>query len=372
MPSHIEGSTRNSIIRQYQQWKGEYYIPYQVDTALHWSSNDPLEMPVVTDSKWQIIDKSRKKSSSQLPPPITAYIPAKGTKTLNLKRKSNETKPVLSKRIQNTSHEIDNSPTGYIWDNQNYSCPYDSLFTILYNLWLENSIKWTEIFTGINHYTETLANGFTQVQEETLSLEEARNIVRDLLHQDHSIMFPKGKNSASVGELATILLKDERFNGRSEIYCENCDYIKSDYADNVGYCFDLTLQAITSTSQWTLSPTLTEHDQCPECLETLVHSIKFDELPKLLILEYPFTNIRTSHKIKVKAENNSGILGLRGTVYHGDNHFTSRFISSNGTIWYHDGITTGRQCTEERNLCMTNSEYFIRCKEKDFVFAVYA
>ena len=90
----------------------------------------------------------------------------------------------------------------------------------------------------------------------------------------------------------------------------------------------MTLQAITSTSQWTLSPTLTEHDQCPECLKTLVHSIKFDELPKLLILEYPFTNIRTSHKIKVKAENNSGILGLRGTVYHGDNHFTSRFISS--------------------------------------------
>ena len=96
------------------------------------------------------------------------------------------------------------------------------------------------------------------------------------------------------------------------------------------------------------------------------------EVPKLLILEYPFTNIRTSHKIKVKAENNSSILGLRGTVYHGDNHFTSRFISSNGTIWYHDGITTGRQCVEERNLCMTNSEYFIRCKEKDFVFAVYA
>jgi len=73
-----------------------------------------------------------------------------------------------------------------------------------------------------------------------------------------------------------------------------------------------------------------------------------------------------SHKIKVNAENNSGILGLRGTVYHGDNHFISRFISSNGTIWYHDGITTGRQYTEERNLCMTNSEYFIRCKEKDF------
>ena len=110
----------------------------------------------------------------------------------------------------------------------------------------------------------------------------------------------------------------------------------------------------------------------PRVLRNSCSFNKFDEVPKLLILEYPFTNIRTSHKIKVKAQNNSGTLGLRGTVYHGDNHFTSRFISSNRTIWYHDGITTGRECTEERNLCMTNSEYFIRCKEKDFVFAVYA
>ena len=51
LPSHIEGSTRNSIIRQYQQWKGEHYIPNQVDIALHWSSKDPLEMPVMTDSQ---------------------------------------------------------------------------------------------------------------------------------------------------------------------------------------------------------------------------------------------------------------------------------------------------------------------------------
>jgi len=91
-------------------------------------------MPVITDSQWQIIDKSRKKNSAQLPPPIITYIPAKGTKILNLKWKSNETKPVLSKKRQNTINQTDDSPTGFIWDNQNYSCPYDSLFTILYNL----------------------------------------------------------------------------------------------------------------------------------------------------------------------------------------------------------------------------------------------
>jgi len=114
LPNYIEGSTRNSIIRQYQQWKGEHYILNQVDIALHRSTRDPLEMPVVTDSQWQIIDKSRKKNLAQLPPPVTTYIPAKGTKVLNLKQKSNEIKPVLSKKRQNTINQTDDSPTGFI------------------------------------------------------------------------------------------------------------------------------------------------------------------------------------------------------------------------------------------------------------------
>ena len=93
-------------------------------------------MPVMTDSQWQIIDKSRKKKSTQLLPSVTTYIPAKGTKTLNLKRKSNETKSVLSKRKQTTSNQTDNSPTGFIWDNQNYE-----VFHVPHQFQLDSTIE---------------------------------------------------------------------------------------------------------------------------------------------------------------------------------------------------------------------------------------
>ncbi|KAJ7285324.1 hypothetical protein C8J57DRAFT_1038335, partial [Mycena rebaudengoi] len=31
---------------------------------------------------------------------------------------------------------------------------------------------------------------------------------------------------------------------------------------------------------------------------------------------------------------------LRGVVYHGGSHFTSRIVDSCGDVWFHDGITT--------------------------------
>ena len=32
---------------------------------------------------------------------------------------------------------------------------------------------------------------------------------------------------------------------------------------------------------------------------------------------------------------------LRGIIYYKDQHFTSRFITATGMIWFHDGILTG-------------------------------
>ncbi|KAJ7831954.1 hypothetical protein B0H14DRAFT_2162560, partial [Mycena olivaceomarginata] len=41
---------------------------------------------------------------------------------------------------------------------------------------------------------------------------------------------------------------------------------------------------------------------------------------------------------------------LRGIIYAGENHFTSRIIKENGAIWYHDGIATGRKCQYDGQL----------------------
>jgi len=41
------------------------------------------------------------------------------------------------------------------------------------------------------------------------------------------------------------------------------------------------------------------------------------------------------------------LLKLQGVVYFGLYHFTYWIIDSNGTVWFHDGMTTGEACVNE-------------------------
>ena len=73
----------------------------------------------------------------------------------------------------------------------------------------------------------------------------------------------------------------------------------------------------------------------------------YAEVPKIIILEYPYCNTKTSHKVKFVVNGEEVLLSLRGIIYHGDNHFTSRVFSSEGKVWFHDGITTKNKCIDD-------------------------
>ncbi|KAJ7018503.1 hypothetical protein C8F04DRAFT_977220 [Mycena alexandri] len=63
---------------------------------------------------------------------------------------------------------------------------------------------------------------------------------------------------------------------------------------------------------------------------------------------------------------------LRGIIYGGQAHFTARFVGRDGTLWFHDGITTGSNCIEEVNeSALTDRVVLNRCGEKT-VAAIYA
>ena len=90
-----------------------------------------------------------------------------------------------------------------------------------------------------------------------------------------------------------------------------------------------------------------------------------------MVLEYPGTNIKTSYKIKIKIGNKYKVLSLRGIVYHGSNHFCSWIISPDGTIWYNDGITTGKNSIKNGHLITISYEELKVCDRKELVLAIY-
>jgi hypothetical protein len=98
-------------------------------------------LPIITDSAWEIIDKSKKPKI--ISKHVTNFVSAKGSiLVIKPQNESNESKHIKKKiKVDNeyTTPRI-NSPVGLKWDSNNYSCSNDSLFSILYNIIIENHV----------------------------------------------------------------------------------------------------------------------------------------------------------------------------------------------------------------------------------------
>ena len=64
------------------------------------------------------------------------------------------------------------------------------------------------------------------------------------------------------------------------------------------------------------------------------------------------------------------VLQLKGMVYHGDFHFTSCIVSSDGAVWFNDAMTTRRQCEEDGDLETMSSRKLMKCRGRKLVLAI--
>jgi hypothetical protein len=144
LPDHIQGKFKNHLIRVYKNWEGTNYVPDLTHPALKMSSKNPLPLlPVVTDAPWQIIEKklAKKKKTGDLddaPEVQSGFVAAKGSIPVNSSKKrkvedegnfSASTKKTKTAQIIMASADS-SSPSGLIWDGENYSCAYDALFKV--------------------------------------------------------------------------------------------------------------------------------------------------------------------------------------------------------------------------------------------------
>ena len=58
-----------------------------------------------------------------------------------IKRKNENESDRPKKKQKLTNFNEDDTPPGTQWDGDNYSCAYDALFTILFNIWAANPKK---------------------------------------------------------------------------------------------------------------------------------------------------------------------------------------------------------------------------------------
>ena len=348
--------------------------------AITWSSNDPIGLiSSVDDSPWQLVDKS--KTFGNLTSHNIPFVSAKGSTSIihkNLKHQQDQAiitdanPPAKKVRISKASSII-SSPLGLIWDRVNYSCGYDSLLVILFDIWKDNPQIWSGVFRGLNRHCALWSQGFDSIMMGFTTFEQVRDNWRYVLHNTDPVMFPRGTHGISVAGLAEEMLKVTQSIASSQHQCSRCEYAENPIDDKLTYVLHADNSTKNSTNTWVNGLSQITYRRCPDCNHSMKQVIFYNEIPNIVILEYPMKNIQTSHTLDLITEKGEiKILNLRGIVYHGGYHFTSRIVSSEKKIWYHDGINTGKVCLKDGLLGNTSEDRLRVCRGRDLVLAVYA
>src|SRR5882762_747622 len=99
----------------------------------------------------------------------------------------------------------------------------------------------------------------------------------------------------------------------------------------------------------------------------MMQPISFKTYPSMLVFEINTRNIKVSKTLKFEREGRMVVLDVRGLIYHGDFHFTSRIIGTDGFVWYHDSMTTGSNCENDRDFDKFSSKNLLNCRGEKLI-----
>lgn len=93
------------------------------------------------------------------------------------------------------------SPLGLTWDENDYSCAYDSLFTVLRHIWFEGQLKQKAYFENGPKYFRILHSQFTSLFNETCTFEAVRDNLRFMLNREKPSQYLYGRNYTDIDEV---------------------------------------------------------------------------------------------------------------------------------------------------------------------------
>ena len=397
LPSGVSGALRNPLIRSYQLWKKSQNIDKDWHASLRWGPTGVSIKEPENNAMW---DASMKACYSRLPtqPKNKANGKPKANSKPNAngkpKARSYDTYACSAGLSQSVSsiesarkkHCTDRrapgadceGPIGLIWDNVNFSCAYDALFTVIYNLWRSNPLHWTDKLCYTPHIKD-LCLKFDAVLEGQMSFETARDEIRAGLRATSITRYPLGSVNTVIDNIVTAIAGDKDF-GCIKYNCVQCHYMSptpcrlltvlTSIGSNMTECGSLSDALEFSRNR----PT---NKSCPTCFAA-GHTTKLNivsintDVPHLFIVSIESEHIVPSLELSIPYEGGIAKLQLCGIIYGDGFHFVSRVIDASGTVWYHDGITTRSQCRREQTLnLLSDCTWLMTSEGKTMTYNIY-
>ena len=359
---------RNTLIDLFRAHRGKNYMPSTLHKAIHCSASDPFLEWKDYGNDWRIVDSKKDRTnlntkSSQSPstPVQNAPLEYNG---LAVKRKISQVipkykQPILKKIKYDSEHHIDTSgstitsdpvlrldlPLGTSWLNN--SCAYDAVFVVLYNIWRENPISTSNSWHTLqSELIDLLITSFeTHVSfpgtSQRFSLEEIRDFLRRRLARI-STEFTFGRYT-SVHSIIERFFKTSNPVTISELMCPNGHVVVNIHRSLTSSCQIVVFaQPGTSLQHCVDNFRVSLASRCLTCDTCLLRKTLFVQSPPIIIFDFEACVPSLSPILWITCGETGRVrYNLRGIVYYNDQHFTSRFVTGSGMIWFHDGILTG-------------------------------
>ncbi|KAF8958461.1 hypothetical protein BDZ97DRAFT_1668456 [Flammula alnicola] len=311
------------------------------------------------------MDKSSKKSKKHDLSASTGNSPGNSPSKQLIHKKPNTN---ISAITHNNYHP-NFTPLGLQW-SQN-SCGFDSVFTVLYSIWNMNPNEWSEKLLALDNELLTfLINGFQKV----FSNEEAFETIRD---QFRFKIQTYSHGQFRFGRFITVTSLCEAILVTSHLLSWNCVYDcpNGHHRRGIGSYSSMISAGIirhNSIKNWINNPRECSETICRLCGENTFATYQFNILPDVLVFDFGGIKLVINFSIDVSFNNSQYKYKLAGIIYFGSNHFTSRIITQNGQIWFHDGITTGQQLEYEGTWDhIRDNLNLYRCGGKKAILAFY-
>jgi hypothetical protein len=387
LPSSVYGDSRNTLIHTFRLHKGLTYVPKNVHPSIQWDKNDPMLEPILDVTLKQgapepisiLTQDTLLKGPVKDTVPMNHTTPARGLKRKDMSPKKEHKQKKAKLHVKsniadnpNTSSAHINTntlePCGTIW-HQN-SCAYDAILTVIHGIWNIDRAHYTTILKGMNdEISGNLIADFERHASGLKSLESARDDLRHRLHLLAPHEFTWGAFTSAVSVMQSILSTPSSTVQTSEL-CKN-NHLDEGRTTNITCCLMSAMSSHIDIESWMLELTDDTNRTCPLCSEKIVMKQTIVYPLPLIALVIQDYNIQISCNFKVSISNQDTSYKLRGIIYYGDSHFTSRVIYDNGMVWFHDGITTGKTLIYD-GMVQDLQESLNNCRGKIASMAIYA
>ena len=348
LPVTVYGKTRNTVIAGFREWKGIQYVPKSVHPAIRWSKQDPLVESKVYDlsklnsthtvavanppAQQHVPDsKKRRRSSGVIEVHWTAS--DKPTKKKMHFQAGNE--PVPYNINNNTHYPV---PMGMKW-SQN-SCAYDVIFTILFNIWCHDKSKWETIFNHLgNDFSILLINEFFKYDENKISLETARDSVRNELARFSQYM--RFGSYTSIEHVCEAMFTTSNVIYQTHYHCPNNH--RKIHSEFYTTYMSKGLAPFRSTSEWMRTNSQQGTNCCELCFQPVNIETIFVVPPPLLVLEFSSSTTDIDHSLELTHLGELHRYNIAGIIYYRDHHFISHIITPDKQVWFYDGLNNGGQ-----------------------------